>query len=272
MKLAISNIAWDPKEDESVCVLMRKYGVTGVEIAPTKIWDKPATVDRQDALDYAQSWKDRGIEISSMQALLFGRPDLVIFGDAESRQATLDYLTDIIRLGGLLGAQALVFGSPKNRLVGDLPRNEAMDIACEFFRAVGRAATENGTTFCIEPNPLDYGCDFITTSDEGRELVSAVNQPGFCLHLDAAGMTMSREDIEQQLAASVPGICHFHISEPGLKPVGNGNVDHGTFARILAECGYDRWYSIEMAAQGGQDNVAAIEASLGIVSHHYCNG
>ena len=44
MKLAVSNIAWEPDEDEAVYTLMQKYGVTGVEIAPTKIWDRPNEV------------------------------------------------------------------------------------------------------------------------------------------------------------------------------------------------------------------------------------
>jgi len=271
MKLAISNIAWDPDEDEAVHALMQEYGVTGVEIAPTKIWETPAQVDRQDALDYAGTWKERGIEISSMQALLFGRPDLTIFGSAETRRSTLDYLKDIIRLGALLGAKALVFGSPKNRLVGGMPRAEAEEIACEFFHEIGVTAADYGTAFCIEPNPEDYGCDFVTTSRQGRELVSAVNHPGFCLHLDAAGMTMSHEDIGRELTDSVPGICHFHISEPGLKPVGTGSVDHAMFARVLKERGYDRWYSIEMAAQDGKDNLSVIDKSLGLVRQHYCN-
>ena len=82
---------------------------------------------------------------------------------------------------------------------------------------------------------------------------------------------MSHEDIERELVASAPGICHFHISESGLKPVGSGSVDHGVFARILSEQGYDRWYSVEMAAQDGEDNIRAIDRSLGIVRQHYRN-
>ena len=37
MKLAISNIAWNAKDDTTVYAMMRKYGYTGLEIAPTRI-------------------------------------------------------------------------------------------------------------------------------------------------------------------------------------------------------------------------------------------
>lgn len=269
MKLTISNIAWEPREDEAIGRLMQQYGVTGVEIAPTKIWPQPLDATREEISAYARWWQSRGVEVSSMQALLFGRPDLTIFETAETRQKTLEYLTGIIQLGGQLGAQALVFGSPKNRLIGNRDRIQAEEIAVEFFRRVGQEAAKHGTVFCIEPNPQAYGCDFITTSAEGRDLVAKVDQHGFGLHLDAAGMTMSLEDITSELAKSVSTLCHFHVSEPNLQPIGAGGVEHALFSRVLKANNYRRWISVEMRAAGGEENVAHIEKALRIVVEFY---
>lgn len=269
MKLAISNIAWNLDEDQIISRLMQEYGVTGVEIAPTKIWDKPLETGAAEIAAYRKFWHDRGIEVSSMQALLFGRPDLTLFESVARRGQTLDYLKGMIRLGGRLGAKALVFGSPKNRRINDMPREQAEEIAVGFFEEAGMVAADHDTTLCIEPNPAAYGCDFITTSAEGRSLVARVNQPGFCLHLDAAGMTLSHEDVEAELEKSVPGICHFHISEPNLQPIGTGGVEHAAFARALKDRGYDRWVSVEMVAHGTPDNAPVIETALKSVRMHY---
>lgn len=269
MKLAISNIAWNLDEDEMVSRLMQEYGVTGVEIAPTKIWDKPLDIGDQEISAYLRFWRNRGIEVSSMQALLFGRPDLTIFQTAEKRNQTLEYLKGMIRLGGRLGAKALVFGSPRNRLVNGMPREQAEEIAIGFFGKAGKAAADHDTILCIEPNPVAYECDFITTSAEGRSLVARVNHPGFGLHLDAAGMTLSQEDVASELAKSVPGICHFHVSEPNLQPIGTGGVDHAAFARALRERRYDRWVSVEMLAHDVTDNAMVIETALKTVRKHY---
>ena len=38
MKLAVSNIAWKEQHDEAVYALMRHYGFTGLEIAPTRFF------------------------------------------------------------------------------------------------------------------------------------------------------------------------------------------------------------------------------------------
>ena len=204
-----------------------------------------------------------------MQALLFGHPELTIFENRERRQQTIKYLNKMIRICGILGAGALVFGSPKNRLVRDLPKPTAEEIAVEFFTAVGKRALDHGCVFCIEPNPVAYGCDFITTSEQARELVGKVNHPGFGLHLDAAGMTLSNEDIASQLPLALPGLRHFHISEPSLEPVGTGNVDHSLIAGLFNASTYNNWLSIEMRHQNCASNVAGIAAALNFVREAY---
>jgi D-psicose/D-tagatose/L-ribulose 3-epimerase len=54
--------------------------------------------------------------VFAAQALLFGRRDLTLFDDADTRQRTLDYLCIMVRVCARLGARALVFGSPKNAI------------------------------------------------------------------------------------------------------------------------------------------------------------
>lgn len=260
MKLAISNIAWNFDEDEVISRLMQQHSITGVEIAPTKVWPKPLEASNEDIAAYAQFWRSQGIKVSSMQALLFGRPDLTIFETPEKRNETLEYLKGIIRVGGQLGAEVLVFGSPKNRLVHDLDREQIKEIAVEFFRKLGQTAADHDTVFCIEPNPKEYGCDFVNTSAEGRELVANVNHKGFGLHLDAAGMTLSKEDLKSELTKSIPVLSHFHVSEPNLQPIGTGGVNHDLFARTLRLGDYSRWYSVEMRAPGGENALGVAKA------------
>jgi sugar phosphate isomerase/epimerase len=271
MKLAISNIAWPPDEDVAVAEIMREYGLEGVEIAPTKIWPDPASSSRSEIQEYAAKWKKMGIAVSSMQALLFGHPELTIFESKQKRDLTLSYLKKMIRVGGLLGAEALVFGSPKNRTVGNLPEPSVEEIAAEFFDSLGKCAESYGCIFCIEPNPVAYGCDFITTSEQALDLVRKINNPGFGLHLDSAAMTMSNENIVKNMAVAGPYLRHFHISEPGLLPVGPGKVNHGLFSKILCQSTYQNWYSIEMRETKGGGNLRVIAAALRYVCETYRN-
>jgi sugar phosphate isomerase/epimerase len=129
MKIAISNIAWQIEEEPAIANLLQQLNIKGVEIAPTKIWQNPLTATDAEIKNYREFWQGYGIEIVAMQALLFGRNDLTIFESKEKRQATLSYLYKIIELGNKLGVNVLVFGSPKNRTIGDLPEAEVQKIA-----------------------------------------------------------------------------------------------------------------------------------------------
>lgn len=262
MKIAISNIAWHMEEEESIACVMEDLGVTGVEIAPTKIWSFPLAVSKNDIKSYQKFWQNKGIEIISLQALLFGKPDLKIFSNSQNRQETFNYLCGMIELASKLEAKVLVFGSPKNRTIGDLDLTSALEIAQEFFFNLGEFAVKNGVIFCIEPNPNIYGCDFITNSNQGLDLVKKVNSQGFRLHLDSAGMTLSDEDIKSALTKSIAQLCHFHLSEPYLGQVGDGEVNHQLFTHILSDLNYQQWVSIEMKAQHPVNNIPSVTKAI----------
>lgn len=258
MRLAISNIAWAADQEAAAADLLVELGVEGVEVAPTRVWPHPLEVSDADLRAYRGFWERRGIAIVALQALLFEKPGLRIFQDAREREEAIEYLSGIIRLAGQLGARALVFGSPKNRRVDSLPGETVRPLALDFFGRLAEVAAKHSCVFCIEPNPACYGCDYVTHARDGLELVRQVHHPSFGLHLDAAGMSLSADPVEEVFRQARGWWHHFHISEPFLAPVGEGSTPHGVFAERLRACRYDGWTSIEMkpASQGPfQDHV-----------------
>ncbi len=270
MRLAISNIAWPAGADDAVAPLLHAHGVEGVELALTKIWPEPLVATEAEIRAYRSRWERRGVRIAALQALLFGKPHLTLFDSESVRRQALDYLAGIIERAAWLGAAALVFGSPKNRRRGERSREEAWDIAVPFFRELGQIAHRHGVSFCIEPNPRDYGSDFVTTIAEGIELVDAVSEDGFGLHLDTGGMALSGEPPAVSIAAAAGRFRHFHSSEPFLAEVGSGKVPHQECARTLRATAYTGWVSIEMSeAKDAGDWSAAIERALAFVRMTY---
>lgn len=261
MKLAISNLAWQPREEARVRELMAQLGVGGVEIAPTKVWADPTTVERAEAEAYRAFWGERGVKVVAMQSLLYGRPELVLFGSAAARQDLLHHLERLYRLGSWLGLRPLVFGSPANRRRGDLEAEEAEGLAVSFFRRAGEMAADHGVVLCIEANPQEYGCDFTTSLEEAIRLVDLVGHPNFGLHLDTGGMMLSGDVRSDLLLRAGRMAHHYHISEPYLVETGVGGMDHQALAAVLDEAAYSGWLSIEMKADEN-DNLARVERAL----------
>lgn len=260
MQLAVSNIAWEPREDGAVAELLRRHGVGGVEIAPTKWREHPLDATPSDIAAYRRYWEDAGLPIVALQSLLFGHPEMQLFDSGPARQAMLDYLRRMIDLGADLGASALVFGSPKNRRRGSMPFGDAMQIARDFLRELGETARARDVLFCVEANPPSYGCDFITTTAEAVELCNLVGDESVRVNIDLGGMTIEREDARQAIRAAAPLLGHVHASEPHLAEL--GAADHETAAHALSEIEYAGWVSIEMRAVEGRDNVAAVERAV----------
>lgn len=269
MKITISNIAWDPIENEAAVQIIKSFGLNSIEIAPTKLWSKPEQATLEDIQQTKSWWNQQGLEIVSAQSLLYGHPELEIFGSAENRAQTFEYMSKIIRACGQLGAKALVFGSPKNRLVRDLAKTQATEIATEFFHGLAEVAQAAETCLCIEPNPPQYGCDFVRTGIEGVELVKEVDHPGFRLHLDAAAMTLNGEDYAHTIEDSFPWLQHFHASEPFLGLVGAGETQHDKIAPVLRSLGYQGWVSIEMKNGLVNPNTQAVKQAIETVTQIY---
>jgi D-psicose/D-tagatose/L-ribulose 3-epimerase len=261
MRLSISNIAWLPEEEKTIATLLRDEGIRHVEVAPTRIADDPRTLSREALRGYRAFWNDHGITIGAMQSLLFNRPELHVFRDDASMRATIEYLRAIIDVGAQLGAQVLVFGSPKQRTIAGIDRGDVARREAEFFSQVGAAAAAADVRFCIEANPPDYGCDYLNTVDEVVALLERVSSEGLGLHADAAAMTMVG-DAPESLIALAPALQHFHISERNLMPIGSGDVPHERFAAALLGGGYGRLVSIEMRAGAAGENAARVRAAL----------
>lgn len=262
MRLAISNIAWDVQEDLAVAKLLDKFGVDAIDVAPGKYFPDPANTKDEDIANVRRWWADHGIEITGMQALLFGTTGLNVFGDSKSQEAMLEHLRAVCRIGAGLGATRLVFGSPKNRDRSGLSDTQALEQALGFFRRLGDAAQEHGVIVCLEPNPTRYGANFMTTSEETAHVVAAIGHGAIRMQFDTGALTINGEPPEAVLECSARLIGHIHASEPDLLPLGDGGTDHQLMHKALRQHLPDHVVSIEMVATKEEPHLHSIERAL----------
>lgn len=271
MRLAISNLAWDIAEDEAVAALLHDYKVDAIDIAPGKYFPNPAITTLAEIARVKTEWSARGIEITGMQALLFGTQGLNLFGPAEIQNAMLKHLAAVCRIGGALGAPRLVFGSPKNRDRTGLSDARTLDVATAFLERLGEVAASEGVMICLEPNPACYGANFMTTSTETAKVVRAVDHPAIRMQLDTGAVTLNGENPATILRDCVDLIGHVHASEPSLVPLGDGGTDHEAMAKALADRLPQQLVTIEMVATSQEPHLQAIERALAVAVHYYRN-
>lgn len=269
MKLSISNIAWDAKDDKNVYEAMKKRGFAGVEIAPTR-WVSEAPYDKvEEACQIAEGLKENyGYTVSSMQSIWFGKNER-IFANEHERQELLDYTKKAIDYAVAIGCGNLVFGCPRSRNILEewaLSAEEIDSIAVDFFRELGEYAALKGTVVGMEANPAIYNTNFVNATEQALELIEKVDSKGFLLNLDVGTMIQNGEDISI-LEGNVHLINHVHISEPGLKPIEERKL-HKELAKLLKEEHYEKFISIEM---GKQEDLDVTQNVMQYVSEVFCD-
>jgi sugar phosphate isomerase/epimerase len=269
MRIAISNIAWDRTEDDDVAGLLQRHDVDAIDVAPGKYFPEPAQATDDEIARVRLWWAEHGIEITGMQALLFGTTGLNVFGQPEVQDAMLRHLLAVCRIGAGLGAFRLVFGSPKNRDRSAVNDDQAIAMATTFFRRLGDIAQSHGVIICLEPNPPCYGANFMTTSAETALIVEQVSHPAVRMQLDTGALTITGEDPAAVLQNHAGLIGHVHASEPDLVPLGDGGTDHARAAESLLRFLPEHVVSIEMLATGNEPHLVSIQRALGVAQRHY---
>jgi len=271
LKLSISNIAWDREHDTPVAELLNSLCINAIDIAPGKYFPVPDTASTYEIKRVRDWWGERGIQIVGMQSLLFGTVGLNMFGSVETQGRMLNHLTAICRIAGELGATRLAFGSPKNRDRSGLSDAEAADISTIFFRRLGHVASDCGVTICLEPNPVCYGANFMTSAHETLAVVKAVAHPAIRLQLDTGALSINGEDPTTLLAHAADLIAHIHASEPELVPLGKGKTDHHLMAEAIKSYLPEHFVTVEMLTKGNGEKISILRDALITAQKYYAS-
>jgi sugar phosphate isomerase/epimerase len=254
MKLAVSNIAWQPADRDAAYAILRDHGIDGLEIAPGLFFDGAGDpfVPTIEELSAALAPMERaGLRLVSMQSLLFGVAGAALFEGETARERLVAAMMRAIGLAERLSIPNLVFGSPRQRVIpADMTNSEAEEIAVATFRRLGDAAARARTCIAIEANPEAYGTNFLNRVAQAEAFVRQVDHEAIRLIVDVGALHMNGdfEQIEDIAVRALDVISHVHMSEPDLAAA-PADIDQA--ARIfcaLAKPGYRQWISIEMRA------------------------
>lgn len=279
MKLSVSNIAWEAKDDNIIFQKMKDLGYSGLEIAPTRIIPEAPYDHIPQAKAFAEQIKQSyNFTISSMQSIWYGIQDKV-FGTEAERARLITYTKKAIDFAEAIGCKNLVFGCPRNRVIPESTDNQITDnqeannkttdskadnqkagthktdilnTAVSFFRELGDYAHQHHTTIAMEANPPIYHTNYINTTEEAIRLIQTVNSEGFRLNLDIGTMIENGEAISL-LDGAEHLINHVHISEPGLTQIKERSL-HRELSEFLRAASYKGFVSIETGRRNSKND------------------
>lgn len=255
MKLSISNIAWDEKDDEEMLKFIKSSGYGAIEIAPTRIIRINPYSHIEEAKKFADNLQTKyNIKISSMQSIWFGK-EQKIFGTQNERNELIKYTKEAIDFAEAVGCSNLVFGCPRNRVIDS--NNIDKNVIIDFLKEIGYYAISKSIYFSVEPNPIIYNTNFINTTSEAIELIKMINNNGIKLNVDLGTIIYNNEDINF-INENVNLINHVHVSEPYLEIIKPRKI-HKDLIKALIKNKYNGYISIEMK---NQDNIQQVKDTM----------
>lgn len=248
MKFAMCNEMFEAWPWERTCAYLRELGYTGLEIAPFTLAPRATQITSERRKQTRAVAEKHGLHILGIHWLLakLEPPDLyVTHPDRAVREKTADYFTALVDLCADLGGSVMVIGSPKQRnLMPGVARDQAMEYAKEVFSKSLPTAARRNVTLAIEPLGRAE-TDFLTTAQDGVELIEKIGHPNFRLHLDVKAMSDESKPIPQIIRESAKHLVHFHVNDPNLLGPGMGDVKYEPIIEALREVKYEGWLSVE---------------------------
>ena len=266
MNLSISNIAWNKEENDKALELLKKNNIHSIDIAPTLLFDSISEVTKEEINKKHQEYETKGITIVAMQSLLYGIPPYSIFGGETEQRYIFQHLGKIFFIAKELKIKNLVFGSPQNRKIKN-NNQDNIKIAIKYFRKLCNLATNFKLNICLEANPKEYNCNFITNTFEAVDFIKKVNKKNFLLNLDTSTIILNKNNFKKAFTYSQEYIGHIHISSPNLKNI--KKINHKEISKLLKDYNYQGYISLEMRPNLTKNNLKHLEKNIKILKKFY---
>ncbi|WP_246999753.1 hydroxypyruvate isomerase family protein [Halosolutus gelatinilyticus] len=144
-----------------------------------------------------------------------------------------------------------------------LDRPQQRENVVDVLSRVAADAEAADVAIALEPlnTDVDHPRNYLSTSEEGFEIVDAVGSPAVTLLYDVYHQQITEGDVIRTITENVDRIGHVHVADvPGRHEPGTGELNYENVFRAIDDAGYDGFVGCEFSPTGDPD--AAIAAVL----------
>ena len=239
--LVVSNICIKNMNQLQFACILKLYGITNVQIAPTTIisWD---IINPQFNNIDLSIFTNNNLSVYSFQSITYTLNHMNIFNENSSN--LLLHLKNVIDVASYNNVKILVFGCPRNRYILDTSLdNETTFI--NFFKEVGSYCDNKNVTICIEPNSKKYNCNFLNTISEVGNIVNKINNNNIKMMVDLGNIIMEDDNIED-IYMYQDIIYNIDIAQEKMINFTNMHSKNHEFKNILKKINYNKKINLEM--------------------------
>jgi sugar phosphate isomerase/epimerase len=226
---------------------VKQVGYDGFEIAPFTLSQYVYDIPQNTRREIVKKADAADLEIVGIHWVLVGPEGIhLTHPDKSVRDKTAQYLIDLANFCGDVGGKVIVFGSPKQRSVGEgVTYEQAFDYAVAGFERALPTCAERGVTICMEPL-THLETNFCISAEETVRLIDKVGHPNFRLILDTKAMAFEKDDRATLIRRYAKYLAHYHANDENLNGPGWGDVDFAPIFQALKDIKYKGYVSVEV--------------------------
>ncbi len=170
--------------------------------------------------------------------------DLKVVGSDLDQPRIKHYVQTAMRRVMLIGAEVVVFGSGKARMVPEgFDRATAEQQIVDFLQLVADEAEQHELTVVIEPLNRRES-NILNSVPEGDAMAARVNRPFIRNLADFYHMDEEHEPLSN-ISACKERLAHIHVADTDRRAPGTGSYPYDEFVAQLRAANYDGMVSIE---------------------------
>jgi sugar phosphate isomerase/epimerase len=203
----------------------------------------PEFITAGEILDLAESYKIKIAAIGTGAGLL--RQGLTLTDSSpEKRQAALEFILVMVKLGGQIGAPAIL-GSMQGKWGGEVSKEQALVWLADALQTIGEAAAAYGVPFIYEPLNR-YETNLINRLSDGVDFLSSRKITNVTLLADLFHMNIEETHLGDALRYAHSYLGHVHWADSNRQAMGLGHTEVLPIVDALREIGYRGYLSAEI--------------------------
>lgn len=183
--------------------------------------------------------------------------------DPTQRKQFQDDMTRAAALAVDLSCENLIVHS--GPVLPDTSRDVQHTNIVEGLLSVVDIANDADVTILLEPlNDMDFPDTYLTSSDEGFDIIRQVNSPSVRLLFDVYNQQISEGNLSRRLISNLDLIGHIHIADvPGRHEPGTGEINYRYILRLLRKHGYRGYIGLDFVPR--VDSNASLRAMRALI-------
>lgn len=199
----------------------------------------------------AAALDEHGLEVSGT-ARAFGpnHDHLVTSPDADVRERTREYLSDLATLCSSLGGRVITFGAgPQRSYPDDISFGAAWENAQEVFGHESLLERLEAHDVAIGIEPLSpSSTNFLNTTPETVRFVEEIDHPNVGVTIDGYHLVNEPGTFTELVDECRGHLVEFHADDPSGFGPGSGDQDYGEIYDALAGIDFDGYVTVEFHA------------------------